>query len=133
MGLARIVLVLVIAGILGWIGLLGGAIESMPYRTATAIFVPPAEAQPAGAGMAMSEAGAGRAEEAAAPTHTVSARALRLRAEPSTAAAIVGSYRRGTAVLVTGSLDGWAEVSLPDGRKGWMSENWLAPAAAGQG
>jgi len=131
MGIARIFLVFVITGILGWIGLLGGAIESMPYRNATAIFVPPAEAGPAGeaAGMAEARAGAkaGAAEgETARPTHIVSATALRLREKPTTASAVIGSYLRGTAVVVSQKDGSWAEVSLPDGKAGWMAARWLA-------
>lgn len=68
---------------------------------------------------------------------TITASALNMRSEASTSASIVTCLPRGTVVLVTGSGDGWYQVSYR-GNQGYMSADYLdfsatADAAFGDG
>ncbi len=63
---------------------------------------------------------------------TVTASALNMRSEPSTGASVVATVPRGTAVLVTESLDGWYKV-VCQGQTGYMSRDYVTLAAQADG
>ena len=62
---------------------------------------------------------------------TVTASALNMRAEPSTASAIVTCLPRGTVVVVTGESGDWYQVYY-NGHSGYMSKSYLSYASSGQ-
>ncbi len=59
----------------------------------------------------------------------VTARAVNLRAGPTTKSAILGRLTRGqTAELIRDHGNGWAEIRVPEtGRRGFMASRFLAP------
>jgi SH3-like domain-containing protein len=61
---------------------------------------------------------------------SIGARAVNLRAGPSTATATVGVLQPGQAVQTGQSDGGWIEVTLPDGTTGWVFSRYLASVAA---
>lgn len=52
---------------------------------------------------------------------------LNMRAGPNASSSIIGTYARGTVVIVFGkNLAGtWLQVEAPDGKRGWMSSRYL--------
>jgi hypothetical protein len=69
---------------------------------------------------------------AAAPDiRQVTATGVRLRAAPSTSAAVMGSYGRGTRAEVIGAVGDWLQVKIVDGGTiGWMHSQFLPKAGA---
>ncbi len=67
----------------------------------------------------------------ASPAHadsgagTVTASALNMRSEPSTASSVVTCVPRGTVVIVLGSSDGWYKVQY-QGQTGYMSADYIS-------
>ncbi len=51
---------------------------------------------------------------------------LALRASASTKAALIRYYPAGTKVTVSSITDGWAKVTAPDGKKGYMMASYLS-------
>ncbi len=50
---------------------------------------------------------------------------LNLRADGSSSSAWLGSYSKGTWVEITGSRNNFYAVTTPDGRRGYMSKNYI--------
>jgi uncharacterized protein YgiM (DUF1202 family) len=61
------------------------------------------------------------AEEPATGTVFVNVSTLNIRAEASTAAAIVGHARRGERLTVVGDSGDWLKIKLNDGSRGWVA------------
>lgn len=53
-----------------------------------------------------------------------------LRPEPDAAAPACGETLLGTRVCVVGDHDGWCEIELPGGRRGWLPRGALRPGVA---
>lgn len=62
----------------------------------------------------------------AGKTLYVTATTLNIRNEGSTAGEIIGRARKGDAVSVLETRDGWARVRFGDGSTGWVSAQFLA-------
>ncbi len=63
---------------------------------------------------------------------TVTASALNMRSQPSTASSVVTCLPRGTVVAITGSADGWYQVSYK-GQSGYMSKDYVTYGVSGTG
>lgn len=62
-------------------------------------------------------------------THRTTANVLRLRASPAADGEILDTLAIGTEVALVTSNGAWGAVQLHDGRKGWVSLQYLQPAA----
>lgn len=58
---------------------------------------------------------------------------VNLRSEPSSNAAVIGAYDKGTWMVVTGYNNGFYQVGAPDGRFGWMRQDYLLVSAEATG
>lgn len=68
--------------------------------------------------------------KAAPSTHSVTATSLRVRGLPTTSAEVLAELPLGSMVTILTSRDGWGLVGLADGRKGWVSIDYLAPLSS---
>ena len=80
--------------------------------------------------MAVVTAAVARADSEGAGTVTASA--LNMRSQPSTAGDVVTCLPRGTVVAITGSTDGWYQVGYK-GQTGYMSKDYVSVAQSGTG
>ncbi len=80
--------------------------------------------------MAVVTAAVARADSEGAGTVTASA--LNMRSQPSTASNVVTCLPRGTVVAITGSTDGWYQVGYK-GQTGYMSKDYVSYALSGTG
>lgn len=55
----------------------------------------------------------------------VTARSLNIRAAPSTEAPVVGGLKRGEQVVLRPVSDGWAEIVVGTGARGYVSRKWI--------
>lgn len=69
----------------------------------------------------------------AAGTARVTADSLRVRGGPGTGYAMTGSLRSGDSVSVERIQNGWAQITLRDGGKGWVSAQYLASSGSTAG
>lgn len=58
---------------------------------------------------------------------------VNLRSGPSTGTAVLGAYDKGTWMVVTGYSNGFYQVEAPDGRFGWMRQDYLLVSADATG
>lgn len=54
---------------------------------------------------------------------------LNLRSDGSSSSALLGTYSSGTWLEITGSKNNFYSVSMPDGRRGYMSKNYISKGA----
>jgi uncharacterized protein YgiM (DUF1202 family) len=81
------------------------------------IAYPPSASKPYGTPKAP-----GKPAAAAVPTKAVvNTATINMRAAPSTSAAILGKYNRGTVLTLLSRSNGWVKVMASNGRIGWMS------------
>lgn len=52
-------------------------------------------------------------------------KAVNMRSSPSTSASVPATYSRGTWMKVTGGTNGFYQVEAPDGRQGWVMQDYL--------
>lgn len=58
---------------------------------------------------------------------------VNLRSAPSTSATVMGAYDKGTWMTVRGYSNGFYQVETPDGRYGWMRQDYLLVSADATG
>lgn len=54
---------------------------------------------------------------------------LNLRSDGSSSSALLGTYTRGTWLMISGSRNNFYYVTTPDGRRGYMSKNYINQAS----
>ncbi|HEY8342866.1 MAG TPA: SH3 domain-containing protein [Calditerricola sp.] len=69
-------------------------------------------------------------EAATASQVTVTASVLNVRSGPGTNYAIISQVKRNTRLTVQKKQGGWLQVRLPNGRIGWVSEQYVRPVSA---
>lgn len=58
---------------------------------------------------------------------------VNLRSAPTTSSAVLGAYNKGTWMTVRGYSNGFYQVETPDGRYGWMRQDYLLVSADATG
>ena len=58
---------------------------------------------------------------------------VNLRSAPTTSSAVLGAYNKGTWMTVRGYSNGFYQVETPDGRYGWMRQDYLLISADATG
>lgn len=79
---------------------------------------------------ASAASGSVKTAAAAGSTGTVTADSLRIRAEAGTKYSVIGGLAQGESVTITGSKDGWLQIQMDGGKKGWVSGEFIAVSGA---
>jgi N-acetylmuramoyl-L-alanine amidase len=131
MGTGRRIIGLLVVGFIGS-AILGDRSDDAPWRDsdaspASALSEPSPTGSPQRSAAAADPAGE---ESASTPASrrvvVVEATALRMRSEPSGTAPVIGSYPRGTEMILQESQGNWYRVTSPDGTSGWMAAAFLS-------